>query len=170
MVASGKYSPLELLLESTTTPQAVKDLALQCCQPGPIMRPTFAQISELISAAIPEGADPRPLARIKDKSPLRRISLHSPSTSERHLDIPSGMDQPYRDKFRSRSKTQMDKSYRTEGAASPPSPRTNPDTPAGAFYQTFSDTLLATYMPGKSAFGATFGATLTPLTPKDDEK
>ena len=172
VVASGEYSPLELLLFSTTTPQAMKDLAKQCCQPGPISRPTFEQISELISAAIPEGADPRPLARIKDKSPLRRVSLLrpsllSPSTSEWQLGShTSGMDQSYRDKFRSRSKTQMDKSYRVEGATSPPSPRTNPDTHAGALYQTFSDTLLATYTPGKGAFGATF----TPLTPKDDEK
>ena len=174
VVASGEYSPLELLLESATTPQAVKDLAKQCCQPGPIMRPTFGQISELIMAAIPEGAEPRPVARIRNKRPLRRAMLpslpDSPSTSDRESSSPTKLDQSYRDKFRSRSKTQMDKSYRAEGAASPPSPRTNPDTPAGAFYQTFSDTLLATYTPGKSAFGATFGATLTPLTPKDDEK
>jgi hypothetical protein len=63
------------------------------------------------------------------------------------------MDQPYRDKFRSRSKTQMDKSYRVEEAASPPPtpppPRTNPDSHAGALFQTFSDTLLQTFTPGK---------------------
>jgi hypothetical protein len=70
VVASGEYSPLELLLESATTPQAVKDLAKQCCQPDPIMRPTFGQISELIIAAIPEGAELRPAARIRNKHPL----------------------------------------------------------------------------------------------------
>jgi hypothetical protein len=150
VVASGEYSPLELLLESTTTPDAIKELAKQCCQPGPIMRPTFAQISELIIAAIPEGADPRPVARIKNKRPLRRAKLaddpSSPSTSERGK---SGQDQSYRDKFRSRSKTQADKSYRVEDAGSPPSPRTNPDSQASALFQTFSDTLLQTFTPGK---------------------
>jgi serine/threonine protein kinase len=165
VVASGEYSPLELLLFSTTTPQAVKDLAKQCCQPGPIMRPTFGQISELIIAAIPEGAEPRPVARIRNKRPLRRANLpslpDSPSTSDRESGSPS-----YRDKFRSRSKTQMDKSYRVEEAASPPSPRTNPDSHAGALFQTFSDTLLSTFTPGKGALSATY----IPKTPKDDEE
>ena len=147
VVASGEYSPLELLLESTTTPDAIKELAKQCCQPGPIMRPTFAQISELIIAAIPEGVDPRPVARIKNKRPLRRATLpDSPSSSDRGK---SGLDQSYRDKFRSRSKTQADKSYRVEDAGSPPSPRTNPDSQASALFQTFSDTLLQTFTPGK---------------------
>ena len=147
VVASGEYSPLELLLESTTTLDAIKELAKQCCQPGPIMRPTFAQISELIIAAIPEGADPRPVARIKNKRPLRRATLpDSPSSSDRGK---SGLDQSYRDKFRSRSKTQADKSYRVEDAGSPPSPRTNPDSQASALFQTFSDTLLQTFTPGK---------------------
>ena len=158
VVASGEYSPLELLLESTTTPDAIKELAKQCCQPGPIMRPTFAQISEKVSeavnvafgAATPRGSshvDPRPVARIKNKRPLRRATLpDSPSTSERGK---SGQDQSYRDKFRSRSKTQADKSYRVEDAGSPPSPRTNPDSQASALFQTFSDTLLQTFTPGK---------------------
>jgi serine/threonine protein kinase len=155
VVASGEYSPLELLLFSTTTPQAVKDLAKQCCQPGPIMRPTFGQISELIIAAIPEGAEPRPVARIRNKRPLRRAMLpslpDSPSTSDRESGSPTKLDQSYRDKFRSRSK--MDKSYRVEEAASPPPtpppPRTNPDSPAGALFQTFSDTLISTFTPDK---------------------
>jgi len=153
VVASGEYSPLELLLFSTTTPQAVKDLAKQCCQPGPIMRPTFGQISELIIATIPEGTEPRPVARIRNKRPLRRAMLpslpDSPSTSDRESSSPTKLDQSYRDKFRSRSKTQMDKSYRVNEAASPPSPRTNPDSHAGALFQTFSDTLLSTFTPGK---------------------
>jgi len=158
VVASGEYSPLELLLESTTTPDAIKELAKQCCQPGPIMRPTFAQISEKVSeavnvafgAATPRGSshvDPRPVARIKNKRPLRRATLpDSPSSSDRGK---SGLDQSYRDKFRSRSKTQADKSYRVEDAGSPPSPRTNPDSQASALFQTFSDTLLQTFTPGK---------------------
>jgi serine/threonine protein kinase len=158
VVASGEYSPLELLLESTTTPDAIKELAKQCCQPGPIMRPTFAQISEKVSeavnvafgAATPRGSshvDPRPVARIKNKRPLRRATLpDSPSSSDR---AKSGLDQSYRDKFRSRSKTQADKSYRVEDAGSPPSPRTNPDSQASALFQTFSDTLLQTFTPGK---------------------
>ena len=170
VVASGEYSPLELLLESATTPQAVKDLAKQCCQPGPIMRPTFGQISELIMAAIPEGAEPRPVARIRNKRPLRRAMLpslpDSPSTSDRESSSPTKLDQSYRDKFRSRSKTQMDKSYRVNEAASPPSPRTNPDSHAGALFQTFSDTLLSTFTPGKGALSATY----IPKTPKDDEE
>ena len=173
VVASGEYSPLELLLFSTTTPQAVKDLAKQCCQPGPIMRPTFAQISELIIATIPEGAEPRPVARIRNKRPLRRALLaslpDSPSTSDRESNSPTKLDQSYRDKFRSRSKTQMDKSYRVEDAASPPSPRTNPDTHAGALFQTFSDTLLSTFTPGKVGKGNPLSATYIPKTPKDDE-
>jgi serine/threonine protein kinase len=157
VVASGEYSPLELLLESMTTPQAVKDLAKQCCQPGPIMRPTFGQISDLIIAAIPEGTELRPVARIKNKHPLRRAMLpslpDSPSTSDRESGSPTKLDQSYRDKFRSRSKTQMDKSYRVEEAASPPTtpppPRTNPDSHAGALFQTFSDTLISTFTPDK---------------------
>jgi len=157
VVASGEYSPLELLLESATTPQAVKDLAKQCCQPGPIMRPTFGQISELIMAAIPEGAELRPAARIRNKHPLRRAMLpslpDSPSTSDRESGSPTKLDQSYRDKFRSRSKTQMDKSYHVEEAKSPPlsppPPRANPDSHAGALFQTFSDTLISTFTPDK---------------------
>jgi hypothetical protein len=59
VVREGKYSPLELLLESKTTPDAIKDLAEKCCQRGPSLRPNFEQISGMITAAIPEGIEPR---------------------------------------------------------------------------------------------------------------
>ena len=125
-------------------------------------------------STIPEGAEPRPVARIRNKRPLRRALLaslpDSPSTSDRESNSPTKLDQSYRDKFRSRSKTQMDKSYRVEDAASPPSPRTNPDTHAGALFQTFSDTLLSTFTPGKVGKGNPLSATYIPKTPKDDEE
>jgi hypothetical protein len=57
----------------------------------------------------------------------------------------------------------MDKSYPVEEAASPPSPRTNPDSQASALFQTFSDAL-ATFTPGKGALDATY----IPKTPKGD--
>jgi len=85
----------------------------------------------MVTAAIPQGADPRPVARIKNKRPVKRASLadivqqsgaesdsgrsKTPSDGDRALD----MQKSFRDKFRGRSKknelstsTWSDKSYR----------------------------------------------------------
>jgi len=170
VVASGEYSPLELLLESTTTSDSIKDLAKSCCQPGPIVRPTFEQISQKVSeavnvafgAATPRGSsnvDPRPVARIKNKRPLRTSIIAAPGAPERDStassdSLTSTMDQSYREKFKNRSKSSLEKSYRvnTDAPASPGGEASAPPPPAesnNSLFQTFSDTLLATFTPGK---------------------
>jgi hypothetical protein len=170
VVASGEYSPLELMLEGTTTPDSIKDLAKSCCQPGPIMRPTFEQISQKVSeavnvafgAATPRGSsnvDPRPVARIKNKRPLRTSIIAAPGAPERDSTASSDsltatMDQSYREKFKNRSKSSLEKSYRvnTDEPASPSGQASAPPPPAESntsLFQTFSDTLLATFTPGK---------------------
>ena len=170
VVASGEYSPLELLLEGTTTPDSMKDLAKSCCQPGPIMRPTFEQISQKVSeavnvafgAATPRGSsnvDPRPVARIKNKRPLRTSIIAAPGAPERDSTASSDsltatIDQSYREKFKNRSKSSLEKSYRvnTDAPASPGGEASAPPPPAesnNSLFQTFSDTLLATFTPGK---------------------
>jgi serine/threonine protein kinase len=149
VVKNGEYSPLELLLESTTTPDSIKDLAKKCCNPGPILRPTFEQIAGMVTAAIPEGVDPRPVARIKNKRPLRTSLPEGPTGSSSAGIRPSSMDQSYRDKFKNRSKSSLEKSYRpnTDGAEEKPAGMAeNP-----SLFQTFSDTLLTTFTPGKGA-------------------
>ena len=163
VVASGEYSPLELLLESTTTPDAIKELAKQCCQPGPILRPNFEQISGMITAAIREDTDPRPVARIKNKRPMRTSIIAGPGASDRDStassDFRPSMDQSYRDKFKNKTKSgALEKSYRAGAEAATPSPGgvavTAPESPISApisLFQTFSDTLLTTFTPGKAA-------------------
>ena len=149
VVKNGEYSPLELLLESTTTPDSIKDLAKKCCNPGPSSRPTFEQIAGMVTAAIPEGVDPRPVARIKNKRPLRTSLPEGPTGSSSAGIRPSSMDQSYRDKFKNRSKSSLEKSYRpnTDGAEEKPAGMAeNP-----SLFQTFSDTLLTTFTPGKGA-------------------
>jgi len=178
VVASGEYSPLELMLESESTPEKIKQLAKQCCQPGPIMRPTFEQISGLISAAIGDCEDPRPVARIKNKRPLR-TSLADTGGSDRSSSKddyrPSSMDQSYRDKFKNRSKSAggLEKSYRADAASSPSVRGSSMTTaeqeePKASLFQTFSDTLLTTFTPGKAGSGG-FGAA-PPTPPKAEEE
>jgi serine/threonine protein kinase len=137
VVASGEYSPLELLLESETTPDAIKELAKQCCHATPSKRPEFGNISGMIKAAIPEGNDPRPLARIKTKRVLR-TSMASPD------------QQSYRDKFKEKSQqkaSKLEKSYRrNEGGEADAA-----DADKASLFQTFSDTLLTTFTPGKGS-------------------
>jgi hypothetical protein len=64
------------------------------------------------------------------------------------------MDQSYREKFKNRSKSSLEKSYRvnTDAPASPGGEASAPPPPAesnNSLFQTFSDTLLATFTPGK---------------------
>ena len=178
VIASGEYSPLELMLESESTPEKIKQLAKQCCHPGPIMRPTFEQISGLISAAIGDCEDPRPVARIKNKRPLR-TSLADTGGSDRSSSKddyrPSSMDQSYRDKFKNRSKSAggLEKSYRADAASSPSVRGSSMTTaeqeePKASLFQTFSDTLLTTFTPGKAGSGG-FGAA-PPTPPKAEEE
>jgi len=178
VIASGEYSPLELMLESESTPEKIKQLAKQCCHPGPIMRPTFEQISGLISAAIGDCEDPRPVARIKNKRPLR-TSLADTGGSDRSNSKddyrPSSMDQSYRDKFKNRSKSAggLEKSYRADAASSPSVRGSSMTTaeqeePKASLFQTFSDTLLTTFTPGKAGSGG-FGAA-PPTPPKAEEE
>jgi serine/threonine protein kinase len=177
VVASGEYSPLELMLESESTPEKIKELAKQCCQPGPIMRPTFEQISGLISAAIGDSEDPRPVARIKNKRPLRTSlsdSGGSDRTNSKDNYRPSSMDQSYRDKFKSRSTKSagLEKSYRADAGSSKVDliaamTTAEQEEPKVSLFQTFSDTLLTTFTPGKAGLGG-FGAPPTP--PKAEEE
>jgi serine/threonine protein kinase len=150
VVKSGEYSPLEMLLESTTTPDAMKELAKQCCHVTPSERPEFGKISAIIAAAVPEGNDPRPLARIKAKRVLRTSM------------VAGAGDQPlsFRDKFKEKSQlkaSKLDKSYRkSEGgeangaAGTAVADADSADADKASLFQTFSDTLLQTFTPGKA--------------------
>jgi serine/threonine protein kinase len=128
VVRVGEYSPLELLLESTTTPDAIKELAKKCCEPGSITRPTFEQISGLITAAIPEGVDPRPVARIKNKRPLKTGLPESPGAD-------GSESTKFREKFKSKALEVPDEEKKA------------------TLFETFSDTLLTTFTPKGSRVG-----------------
>jgi hypothetical protein len=143
VVKSGEYSPLELLLESTTTPDAIKELAKQCCDATPSKRPEFGKISAIIAAAVPEGIDPRPLARIRGKRVLRTSMVageKQPSSRE-----------TFKERFQQKA-SKLEKSYRNnEGPATTPAAAA--DGPSASLYATFADTLLTTFTPGKAAKG-----------------
>ena len=128
VIKSGEYSPLELLLESTTTPDAIKELAKKCCEPGSITRPTFEQISGLITAAIPEGVDPRPVARIKNKRPLKTGLPESPSAD-------GSESTKFREKFKSKALELPDEEKKA------------------SLFETFSETLVTTFTPKSSKVG-----------------
>ena len=128
VVRVGEYSPLELLLESTTTPDAIKELAKKCCEPGSITRPTFEQISGLITAAIPEGVDPRPVARIKNKRPLKTGLPESPSAD-------GSESTKFREKFKSKALELPDEEKKA------------------SLFETFSETLVTTFTPKSSKVG-----------------
>ena len=145
VVKSGEYSPLELLLESETTPAAIKELAKQCCHATSSERPEFGKISAIIAAAVPEGNDPRPLARIRAKRVLRTSM------------VAGAGDQPlsFRDKFKERSQqktSKLEKSYRKNdgGEADGTTGAAAADADKASLFQTFSDTLLNTFTPGKA--------------------
>ena len=143
VVKSGQYSPLELLLESTTTPDAIKELAKQCCDATPSKRPEFGKISAMITAAVPEGNDPRPLARIRAKRVLR--------TSMVAGEKPSSSRDTFKEKFQQKA-SKLEKSYRNnEGPAT--TPAASIDGPSASLYATFADTLLTTFTPGMAAKG-----------------
>jgi serine/threonine protein kinase len=151
VVKSGEYSPLELLLESTTTPDAIKELAKQCCDATPSKRPAFGKISAIIAAAVPEGNDPRPLARIKAKRVLRTSM------------VAGAGDQPpsFRDKFKEISQqkaSNLEKSYRRNegGEADGAAGAAAADADKASLFQTFSDTLLQTFTPGKGTLSASY--------------
>ena len=156
VVKSGEYSPLEMLLESTTTPDAMKELAKQCCHVTPSERPEFGKISAIIAAAVPEGNDPRPLARIKAKRVLRTSM------------VAGAGDQPlsFRDKFKEKSQlkaSKLDKSYRkSEGgeangaAGTAVADADSADADKASLFQTFSDTLLQTFTTGKGTLSASY--------------
>jgi len=153
VIKNGEYSPLELLLESDT-PESMKQLAKMCCHPMAGSRPDFESISQKISAAIPDGFDPRPVARIKNKRPLKTAMAEGISTPERTAATPGSNDQSYRDKFKSRSKQSgMEKSYRSNddpaasSSSAAPAAAGEPERPS--LFSTFSDTLLTTFTPGK---------------------
>jgi len=159
VVRNAEHSPLELLLESKETPESMKQLAKMCCHPSPTSRPDFETISKKITAAIPEGADPRPVARIKNKRPLKTsMALVGDSAPERTSESrPSSLDQSYRDKFKNRSKSgAFEQSYRANADDAPSSSSSSAPPPAAmeekpSLFSTFSDTLLATFTPGKEA-------------------
>jgi serine/threonine protein kinase len=151
VVKSGEYSPLELLLESTTTPDAIKELAKQCCDATPSKRPEFGKISAIIAAAVPEGNDPRPLARIKGKRVLRTSM------------VAGAGDQPpsFRDKFKEISQqkaSNIEKSNRKNegGQADGAAEAAAADADKASLFQTFSDTLLQTFTPGKGTLSASY--------------
>ena len=99
------------------------------------------------------------MARIKNKRPLRTSIIAAPGAPDRDSTASSDaltatIDQSYRDKFKNRSKYSLEKSYRvdTDAPASPGGVASNPEPPAestNSLFQTFSDTLLATFTPGK---------------------
>jgi len=128
VVRVGEYSPLELLLESTTTPDAIKELAKKCCERSSITRPTFEQISGLITAAIPEGVEPRPVARIKNKRPLKTGLPESPGAD-------GSESTKFREKFKSKALEVPDEEKKA------------------TLFETFSDTLLTTFTPKGSRVG-----------------
>jgi len=142
-IKSGQYSPLELLLEAKDTPESMKQLAKMCCHPMPNSRPDFETISQKISAAIPDGFDPRPVARIKNKHPLKTTMAQGVSKPEREV---TSADKSYRDKFRS---------YQKGKQSTPASPASGAGTSAEAvaepaeeerpsLFSTFSDALFTT--------------------------
>ena len=145
VVRGGKYSPLELLLESKTTPDAIKDLAEKCCQRGPSLRPNFEQISGMITAAIPEGVEPRPVARIKNRRPLRTGLPMGSGPTRDAASSEAGGESRFRDKFKSKA---LEKSYRNSATGAGVA-NVGDDVSRPSLFETFSDTLLATFTPGK---------------------
>ena len=145
VVRGGKYSPLELLLESKTTPDGIKDLAEKCCQRGPNLRPNFEQISGMITAAIPEGVEPRPVARIKNRRPLRTGLPMASGPTRDAASSETGRESKFRDRFKSKA---LEKSYRNNATGAGVA-NVGDDVSKPSLFDTFSDTLLATFTPGK---------------------
>ena len=145
VVREGKYSPLELLLESKTTPDAIKDLAEKCCQRGPSLRPNFEQISGMITAAIPDGVEPRPVARIRNRRPLRTALLMGSGPTRDAASSETGSESKFRDKFKSKA---LEKSYRNNATGAGVT-NMGDDVSRPSLFETFSDTLLATFKEGK---------------------
>ena len=170
VVCGGEHSPLELLLETMTTPEAIKELAKLCCQLAPSDRPTFDTITGMVTAAIPEGTEPRPVARIRNKRPLRTSVVMD-------LSRPDHPFPSFRDKvshMRQRSTTAaLEKSYQVDvaGTSSPAgagtSIATTEDKPS--LYTTFADTILSTFASGTFT-AVSQGASAPPIHEKAVEK
>jgi serine/threonine protein kinase len=170
VVRGGEHSPLELLLESITTPEAIKELSKLCCQLAPADRPTFDTITGMVTAAIPVGTEPRPVARIRNKRPLRTavaIDLSRPENP-----FPSFRDKEMHRRQRSTTAA-LEKSYQVDvaGASSPGgagfSMATTEDKPS--LYTTFADTILSTFASGTFA-AESHGASAPPINEKKVEK
>ncbi len=68
MIAEGRASPVELLMQAEDTPPPIVELAVECCDRTPAQRPSFGDISNRIDQqAGGEMDDLRPLVRIKNK-------------------------------------------------------------------------------------------------------
>jgi serine/threonine protein kinase len=170
VVRGGEHSPLELLLESMTTPEAIKELSKLCCQLAPADRPTFDTITGMVTAAIPVGTEPRPVARIRNKRPLRTSVAMDHSRPENPF--PSFRDKEMQRRQRSTTAA-LEKSYQVDvaGASSPggagSSMATTEDKPS--LYTTFADTILSTFASGTFA-AESQGASAPPINEKKVEK
>lgn len=164
-IRKGEVSPLELLF-SSKTPKVIVDIAKTCCVPDPAARPPFETIATKFTEIVggPEAEkDPRPLVRIKNKMVSRTsFAGESPGQSggEAAAAAPTEgfMHNTYKAKFKNRGSTDA------SGATSPrgtemadkeaaPSESTpsgsGSSSPSGAWFDTFSSTILETFTPGK---------------------
>jgi len=141
VIKHGEHSPLELLLESDT-PESMKQLAKACCHPMAGSRPDFETISQKIDVAVPDGVDPRPVARIKNKHPLKTAMAEGISKPERQA---GSTDKSYRDKFRNYQKEKKSTPAELAGTSA----EASGEVERPSLFSTFSDTLLTTFTPGK---------------------
>ena len=183
VIRSGEVSPLELLFEAPSIPADILSIAKACCQPDPRGRPDFQSVAERFSKLIDGENDPRPLVRIKNKK-VPRISISSPSrdsaadadASSPEAPKPAGfMHSTYRGKFQKRSKDSSAASASTDiesqsstrddaSEASEQAENSSATSDSQRFLDTFSQTLLRTFTPGKDV------ATTKKPEDNDDDK
>lgn len=145
VIKAGTTSPLELLFESKC-PNTIVDVAKDCCLPDPKGRPTFQVIAERLGN-LQGDEDPRPLVRIKGKKVLtnRSKGVASPSGGATADAGPAFAHSTYKAKFQALS---QEKAATSDG---PAEPSEAPAEGGGmmSFMDTFSQTILRTFTPGK---------------------
>ena len=146
VIKTGKVSPLEMLLKTSSTPAEIVSIAKECCLPNPKERPEFESIAARLKAMIKDDWDPRPVARIKNK----KIDLKGGATSgggATSANVPTCMHSTYRDKFREKGSSSNRSKAETQGESGAPArqPQGYTDTldqfGAWSLLKTFSDAM-----------------------------